>query len=544
MASHFLDTKKSYLVKDYYYNAAKKADNWQQATLDLTVSAAGKVDWKITMKNWGTNDVPNGRAVYLIVNVAGVPIAGQAAYPDYWPGNSNYMTYGFSNNPNYANYPTLSGSSAHGSFTLSNTSAKTVSVSMRICCMQMYDGHVSDHPDNIPNIETTLTRDTWEDSIAPASAPSITVSSLNKFKIEGVNGTAGKNNAVKASTIYYTLNGTQGSVANLSTTSAGAVSATIDASAYKNESSLEIKAWVSNTFTRESGSKTSAQATKTFKAISSPSISITDNKNNTFKLNCTGATAAADSNNAVSSNTFTWGYDTSYDRTHTTNSVIYNLQESDAASTNVYGRAVSVPANFGVTKTIYLNPNPTAITYYVAPGNPGKPVISYTKSRLTIKEPWTFSWTAAKPGNSYSHNAVKGYRIRLYKNDINIPIFNSSGGQLSVLSGITDGDYIYDSESTTTSITIDPTKHGFAVGDIVELGIYAYSKNGIGGLLFSGNNTNEQISNASEVQNAGIMRIKISDAWKEGQVWLKVNNAWQEAETINVKTATGWMESQ
>lgn len=544
MAKHFLDTTKTYIVKDYYYNSEYKSDNWQQATLKLTVSAGGKVDWKITMNNWGTYDV-NGRSVYLIVEVDGTPIAGGAVYPDLWPTTSNLASYGFSNNPNYLNYPTNDGSSAYGSFTLSNTSAESVKVSMKICCMQMYkDATITDHADNIPNTTEPLVRDYWEDSVAPASAPTIKATALNKFQVNGVNGTKGHNNEIKTSTIYYTLNGTQGSVPNLSTASQGAVSADIDAAAYKNNASLEIKAWVVNTFVQETTSKESGRATKTFKAINSPSISITDNKNNTFSLIGNNATLPTGSNNAVSSNTFTWGYTNSYDNHHTDNGLSYNLQSTTAASRNVYARAQAVPRYFGTTKTAYANPNPTAITYYAAPNNPGIPVLSYTKSRLTLREPWTFSWNAAEPGNAHGHNVVKGYRIRLYKNDKTIHIYDSSGTQLTKLSGIVADDYVYDSESTTTRITIDPVKHGFKVGDTVELGIYAYSKNGIGGMLFSGNASDERVSEAATVQNAGVMHVKVSNAWKEGQVYIKVGNAWKEAETVSVKTSAGWKESQ
>lgn len=543
----YLYTEATFELEDHYDSNGN--DRWQKTNLNLKVDKDGKVSYTITMTNDSSvNGYGSGRGVYLNIEADGHLIAGcrgvdpNITVADGWPSTSNYVAHGSDfNAPGYKVYPCGNNTSYSKSNAFTVT-ADTFSITIKICCMQSmanpYQGRGATQT-------FTFTRTKWEDGVAPASAPTIKATALNKFQVNGVNGTKGHNNEIKTSTIYYTLNGTQGSVPNLSTASQGAVSADIDAAAYRDNASLEIKAWVVNTFVQETTSKESGRATKTFKAINSPSISITDNKNNTFSLTGKNATLPTGSNNAVSSNTFTWGYaSNNYNNKHTDDSLSYNLQSTTAASRDVYAKAQAVPRYFGTTKTAYANPNPTAITYYVAPNNPGIPVLSYTKNRLTLREPWTFSWNAAEPGNAHGHNVVRGYRIRLYKNDKTIHIYNSSGTQLTKLSGIVADDYVYDSESTTTRITIDPVKHGFKVGDTVELGIYAYSKNGIDGMLFSGNASDERVSEAATVQNAGVMHVKDSNAWKEGQVYIKVGNAWKEAETVSVKTSTGWKESQ
>lgn len=290
-----------------------------------------------------------------------------------------------------------------------------------------------------------------------------------------------------------------------------------------------------------------ANAVLCYSNIGTPSIEITDNHNNSFKI--TGAAASSGWNNPVKSTTYSYGYDTNYGSTGTGS---FNLTVTDTskASRTVYAKAVSVPTWNGDTAA-HEAVHSTAITYYAKPSKPGIPKLSYTKNRLTIKEDWRFDWTAATAGNSHAHNAVKGYRIRLYKNGVSVPIRSSSGTVLSAVRAGTDSDYIYDRESTSTSITIDPIVHGFNSGDTVSLGVYSYSKNGIGGLLFGGSPSaeDEQESAPVIVQNAGIVHIKAgANDWREGQVWVKVNKngtaQWVEAETVNVKTSSGWKESQ
>ena len=193
------------------------------------------------------------------------------------------------------------------------------------------------------------------------------------------------------------------------------------------------------------------------------------------------------------------------------------------------------------------------INYYVAPNNVSNIALtkdSYKNNRLTLKTEWKYTWSVANKANNSS--AVKGYRIRLYKNGINIPIKDRDGKQLSKLIAGSATDYYYDYSTTAAEpyITINPEVHEFKPKDTIQLGIYAYTENGEtpARQLFSSTNVKSAVIT---VENAGIVRVKTQeDSWVEGQVYVRAytddgkNTEWKEAETVNVYTVDGWKESQ
>ena len=89
-------------------------------------------------------------------------------------------------------------------------------------------------------------------------------------------------------------------------------------------------------------------------------------------------------------------------------------------------------------------------------------------------------------------------------------------------------------------MTITISKQEIVPGDTVKISIEAYSKNGIGTKLLSGAVESAQYL----VQNAGIVRIKASGSWKEGQVYVKVSGAWKEADIVYAKVNGVWKESE
>jgi hypothetical protein len=196
---------------------------------------------------------------------------------------------------------------------------------------------------------------------------------------------------------------------------------------------------------------------------------------------------------------------------------------------------------------------------------PGTPILSYKKSRLTLKEPWTFTWTT--PATTNPNSPVLGYLIHLDKRSSSSDPFkgvvisdgkNSSnnkgiydtGSANSLVSGLT---YSCKNEGTNQSQTAtfvvnSPGDFGYKPGDEVRLAIIAYTKNGAGAYCYNDINTATNsiyvCSSPETVKNAGIVYVKTNNGWKEGQVWVKANGVWKEAETVNVKTASGWKESQ
>ena len=278
---------------------------------------------------------------------------------------------------------------------------------------------------------------------------------------------------------------------------------------------------------------------------SAPSLTITDNGNNTATMS--GYLGSNGSNNGITGSTLYW----------TTNGLPpnggtwYTTSESmGTTSGGWYSKTISIPSNcstiwavtycsfsYNSTNTGHIS---QSVKYYKAPSDPGKPVISYTKSRLTIKEPWTISWDAAQAGNSNS--PISGYRIRLYKNGLPIHIKDSSGTIISTGGTGEQEDKYYDTGSTACSLVINPIDHGLLPGDTVKLTIFAYIKTGNNEKWWSGQGSTPASSIEYTVQNAGVMRPLVNGKHVEGVVWACIPDSttdskikWVEADIV--KTA-------
>ena len=278
---------------------------------------------------------------------------------------------------------------------------------------------------------------------------------------------------------------------------------------------------------------------------SAPSLTITDNGNNTATMS--GYLGSNGSNNGITGSTLYW----------TTNGLPpnggtwYTTSESmGTTSGGYYSKTINIPSNcttiwavtycsfsYNSTNTGHIS---QSVKYYTAPGDPGKPVISYTKTRLTIKEPWTISWDAAQAGNSNS--PVAGYRIRLYKNGLPIHIKDSSGTIISTGGTGEQEDKYYDTGSTACSLVINPIDHGLLPGDTVKLTIFAYIKTGNNEKWWSGQGSTPASSIEYTVQNAGVMRPLVNGKHVEGVVWACIPDSttdskikWVEADIV--KTA-------
>lgn len=258
-------------------------------------------------------------------------------------------------------------------------------------------------------------------------------------------------------------------------------------------------------------------------------VSITDNGDNTFTLK--GTKGANGTSNAASGPTLSWGYSSSYGASFKTNDKI-NLTMANVAnaSRTVYARSVT-GAVYGPDATATTS---LAVKQYVAPSQTSNVKINYSKNRLTVKENWKYTWDAATATNTSS--PVKGYRIYLYKNDVNVPIVNSSGTTISSVSSQNAHYY----ELTGTSITINPIQNNFTAGDTVKLAVRPYTLNGKGSRLFA----DSVASVASTVQNAGVVHVRNGGAWAEGQVKVRVNGQWVEAQSVKVYNNGQWVEAK
>lgn len=379
------------------------------------------------------------------------------------------------------------------------------------------------------------------------SSPTVSVkdNGNNTFTVSGKLGSNGWNNGLSSATLYYTTNGKAPdsgqswttSVSLTSTGSGGSYSKTYNIPS----GCTKVYAIVYCSFARNTTNSGNAiAAVKYYTAIGKPAISITDNYDNTFTIS---GTKASNGTNNTATTSYAWGYSTSYGNSGTGAKSLTIATPGNATRT-VYAKATASPSWSGdsaKTATTSLD-----IKQYVAPSAPGTPVIAYSKSRLTIKENWTFTWTAATKTNRSS--PIKGYRIRLYKNGSLVTGITGSTSSDTIKKGSGSNEYL-DRESTSCTVTFDPTAFGFVPGDTVQLGIYSYTRNGssnTGAQLFNGGGDGSAHvkSAVSTVRNAGIVRVKPNGSWVEGQVYVKVDGSWREAETVSTKVSGNWKESE
>lgn len=257
--------------------------------------------------------------------------------------------------------------------------------------------------------------------------------------------------------------------------------------------------------------------------VGTPTVTITDNKNNTFTIS---GTDGANGANNTATTVFSWGYDTNYSNSGKVSNQALTANAS-AATKTIYAKAVTT-GEHGSTRTATAS---LAVKNYQAPSAPGKPVITYNKSRLTVKEPWEITWNPATATNTSS--PVGGYAISIVG-----PDYTRS---------IRMGD-IDDEELQCLYILDDPSDY-FTPGDTIAVSVQAIARNGFGleaGGWYEGYILRGPVSTSDEyiVQNAGVMRAKTASGFSEGPVYVKVNGAWREAEVVKVKTASGWREAE
>lgn len=314
---------------------------------------------------------------------------------------------------------------------------------------------------------------------------------------------------------------------------------------------------------------------------------ITDGGNNKFSI--TGYAGTAGSNNSITETKLQYKFGSGSWNTATGNS-LGATAITVAATTD--SQKISARTMYKCTRGgdddhyIYSGTAELDVKNYQPPSTPKNISIGYTKNRFTIKEDWTVTWDRSKATNNNS--GVEGYRIRVYKNNSTIPLKDSGGNIIATETAKGNKDYCYDFESPAVTIakyyvadddekdsiippnkvssydfnnngrldvgdsiisleknldrtfTIDPVQNEFAPGDKVKVRLYAYTRYGNGSQLFSG----DEYSAIYTVQNAGVVRVKTSNGWKEGQVWIKTGSGWKEADVVKVKTSGGWKESE
>jgi hypothetical protein len=302
--------------------------------------------------------------------------------------------------------------------------------------------------------------------------------------------------------------------------------------------------------------------------IGSGSLKITDNYNNSFTVTATPGTSGVGnpvtksslwiSQTKDSSGKWVWGSAIAGGTGSFSRTISLDVTTADTKAVGAYLRTY---ATYGENKDLQETAN---IRQYVAPKMSGQPyIVQYALGdRLTADVSWNWTWEAAKPANDSS--PVRGYRIRLYKNGslvTGLSVNKSTDGSHYLVKGNGTNEYIdYEGHDNTNlnthkrlTIANPAGTFGFKAGDTVKLGLFAYSKNGLGEIqwsaggqwnnLFSGNATSQTNSSIYTIENKGIMNVKVGGSWKEGQVYVKVGGAWKEAQGVYTKVNGSWKES-
>lgn len=304
-----------------------------------------------------------------------------------------------------------------------------------------------------------------------------------------------------------------------------------------------------------------------------PTITITDNGNNTYYTTVTKG--ASGSNNAATGFSAHHCYDDPTKCTNTfTSGNLQNLITNKKASRDYYVKAYTI-GTYSNSDTVLKS---ASLKCYYAPpcvdtiNKPLCTVGGVEKNKLLAKAPqgkecsWKWSWTKPKVTTG-DHNDIKGYYIRLYvlkkgTSNYEPQIIKDSAGnkikdsQEKLVTKTGKMDYWCRREGgNDTTLTIYPEQQGFKPGDQVKLGLYTYSRLGDKDktIIYRGSGdwadvngdatVTEIFSEEYLVENAGIVHLKTSSGWKEGQVYIKASDGWKEANCVYFKTSDGWKES-
>lgn len=142
-------------------------------------------------------------------------------------------------------------------------------------------------------------------------------------------------------------------------------------------------------------------------------------------------------------------------------------------------------------------------TTFNDPGSPANIVLSYDQSEPIPSANLQATWLAASAGST----PVAGYRLRLYKNDVQIQMI--------------------DTENTNISYTFGTFEElGFVPGDVAKVGIYAYSKDWQGNKHYSGGGTSSSQVYSNSVTEVSDKYVYVSmngGAFEKYKMYMSIN---------------------
>ena len=291
---------------------------------------------------------------------------------------------------------------------------------------------------------------------------------------------------------------------------------------------------------------------------------ITDNGNNTFTISATKGSAGAN-NTSYGPSDLKWGYwNSKYSYDYSASGSTFNHANyvgfDNTSYWTVFAKSSTTGA-YGPTRTSEVSQQ---VKQYYNPKTPGKPgAPTSTKSRLTEKETWTWSWTN-KGSVCDTTSWVRGFSVRLYVNgSVKTGIGFDKGSNVLYLDSSKTANYIdyyhiddNHPERVLTSVSFKPIDLELNAGDKLKLSVRAYCKWGDGTWHFSDWIDSDEVT----IKNAGVAYVYVNKnegtgkkpeyGWKEGVVHVYVNKngglRWVEADIVKVKNKDvtgGWAES-
>lgn len=247
-----------------------------------------------------------------------------------------------------------------------------------------------------------------------------------------------------------------------------------------------------------------------------PTITVTDNGDNTFSISASKGTAG--SNNGTETLT---GYQYSFD-----NETWHNGSSGRIAKySTVYGRAWTD----GQYWDSDLGTGYATVKYYHKPSSRPTPVISFDTKKPTLKSNFTISWDAGSQYGTASYNAIKGYRVRLAKGSNFMQLGSSE-------------EYIETNSAGSISFNILDKGFDITVGDEIHATLQIWSENGKGERLYY-DSSNPAESNYVTIVNMGVVWLRLGNTWVEGQVWSRDDSTWDECTGLFILDSSAWKES-
>lgn len=281
-------------------------------------------------------------------------------------------------------------------------------------------------------------------------------------------------------------------------------------------------------------------------SITAGSVSISDNGNNTAKIEYTNSKVGT--NNSIKSSTVYYTTDGSVPSSS-------NKAGSFSAGTTSQGTGssnINIPADTDgkitikailITDGTYNDPSSSVaskdVKYYHKPSVRPTPKITFNTKKPTLKSNFTIKWEAGSQYGTASYNAIKGYRIRLRKTGNNNGIKFRDDCRVEPSSS----DFFYE-QANAGSISVDYplTDMGIAVGEAIHATLHLWSTNGNGEILWY-DWSNPAISNYVTIVNMGVVWLRIGNTWVEGQVWSRDGSTWDECTGLFIRDSSTWKES-